>query len=200
MARRYSAALLGAVRKCGESRLSGCRAAPNVGALQHWGEVQGHPRVLNQAVAVFRRSVSSYEGIGDSKIPERVRGKDRLILRGGKFQGYHGVSDEEKTLGQKFMVDVDAWLDLRTSGSSDDLNDSVSYADVFSIVQKIVEGPSFYLVEKVANEIAREVLVTHPPITDVRVRVYKYAPPIPGFVDRLGVEIFRTSSDFVSRS
>ncbi|BFI28186.1 7,8-dihydroneopterin aldolase/epimerase/oxygenase [Marchantia polymorpha subsp. ruderalis] len=200
MARRYSATLLGAVRNCGESQIGRCCAAQNGGVLQNRGDLQGHPKLIDQAVAAFRRSVSSYEGNGGSKIPERVGGKDRLILRGGKFHGYHGVLEEEKRLGQKFLVDVDAWLELRKSGSSDDLNDSVSYADLFSIVQKILEGPSFDLVEKVATEIAREVLVAHPLVTDVRVRVLKCAPPVSGFVDRLGVEIFRTSSDFVSRS
>ncbi|BFI20318.1 hypothetical protein MPTK1_7g11990 [Marchantia polymorpha subsp. ruderalis] len=103
-------------------------------------------------------------------------------------------------IGQKFLMDVDAWLELRTSNSFDDLNDSVNYADLSSVVEKIVEGPSSDLVVKVASEIAREVLVAHPLRTNVRVRVCKCTPPIPRFVDSQGVDIFRTSMDFVSRS
>ncbi|KAK6791268.1 hypothetical protein RDI58_010349 [Solanum bulbocastanum] len=38
---------------------------------------------------------------------------DKLVLRGLKFHGYHGVKPEETKLGQKFLVDVDAWMDLR---------------------------------------------------------------------------------------
>lgn len=34
--------------------------------------------------------------------------------------------------GGKFLVDVDAWLELRKSGSFYDLNDSINYADLFS--------------------------------------------------------------------
>ncbi|BBN06778.1 hypothetical protein MPTK1_3g23820 [Marchantia polymorpha subsp. ruderalis] len=131
MAQRLSAAVIRAVRNCSEYHLRRCRAAPNGGALQCWEDAQGHPRVFNHAVAAFRRSSSSYEGSGEPYIPERVKGKDRLIIRGGKFQGYHGVIDEEKILGQKFMVDVDAWVDLKKCGTSDDVNDTVSYADVF---------------------------------------------------------------------
>jgi len=33
---------------------------------------------------------------------------DKLILRGLKFHGYHGVKPEERKLGQKFLVDVDS--------------------------------------------------------------------------------------------
>ena len=29
---------------------------------------------------------------------------DKLILRGLKFHGFHGVKPEERTLGQKFLV------------------------------------------------------------------------------------------------
>ena len=56
---------------------------------------------------------------------------DKLILRGLKFHGYHGVKPEERTLGQKFLVDVDAWIDLREAGKSDRLSDTVSYTDIY---------------------------------------------------------------------
>lgn len=56
---------------------------------------------------------------------------DKLILRGLKFHGFHGVKSEEKKLGQKFLVDVDAWMDLRNAGKSDLLSDTVSYTDLY---------------------------------------------------------------------
>jgi dihydroneopterin aldolase len=56
---------------------------------------------------------------------------DKLILRGLKFHGYHGVKPEERKLGQKFLVDIDAWLDLRLAGHTDCLSDTVSYTDIY---------------------------------------------------------------------
>lgn len=56
---------------------------------------------------------------------------DRLILRGMRFHGKHGVLPEERTLGQKFDVDVDAWMDLSKAGETDQLDDSVSYTDIY---------------------------------------------------------------------
>lgn len=56
---------------------------------------------------------------------------DKLILRGLKFHGYHGVKAEERKLGQKFLVDVDAWMDLLPAGKSDNLSDTVSYTDIY---------------------------------------------------------------------
>ncbi|KAK4721164.1 hypothetical protein R3W88_011397 [Solanum pinnatisectum] len=56
---------------------------------------------------------------------------DKLALRGLKFHGYHGVKPEETKLGQKFLVDVDAWMDLRSAGKSDCLSDTLSYTDIY---------------------------------------------------------------------
>ena len=56
---------------------------------------------------------------------------DKLILRGLIFHGFHGVKPEEKKLGQKFLIDVDAWMDLRAAGKSDELSDTVSYTSIY---------------------------------------------------------------------
>ena len=42
---------------------------------------------------------------------------DKLILRGLSFHGFHGAKPEERTLGQKFLVDIDAWMDLKAAGN-----------------------------------------------------------------------------------
>lgn len=56
---------------------------------------------------------------------------DRLILRGLRFHGFHGVKKEERTLGQKFVVDVDAWMDLCKAGKTDLLADTISYTAIY---------------------------------------------------------------------
>lgn len=56
---------------------------------------------------------------------------DKLLLRGLMFHGYHGVHQEEKKLGQKFIIDIDAWMDLRAPGQSDNMSDTVSYTDIY---------------------------------------------------------------------
>lgn len=121
------------------------------------------------------------------------RHRDRILLRGMLFQGYHGVFAEENKLGQKFSVDVDAWMDLRPAGESDDIGQSVSYADMYKQIQAIVEGPPFKLVESVASAIATVLLSSHPSISDVRVKVCKPHVAVEGVLDHLGVEIFRSS-------
>ncbi|KAJ8475722.1 hypothetical protein OPV22_019449 [Ensete ventricosum] len=122
--------------------------------------------------------------------PEFVN-KDKLILRGLQFHGFHGVKPEEKKLGQKFVVDVDAWMDLRNAGKSDDISDTVSYTDIYRIVKEVVEGPSQNLLESVAHVIANTTLLKFPQISAVRVMVGKPHVAVHGTIDYLGVEILR---------
>eukprot|EP01018_Ginkgo_biloba_P007085 Gb_09844 [translate_table: standard] len=118
---------------------------------------------------------------------------DKLILRGLKFHGFHGVLEEERKLGQKFVVDLDAWLDLKKAGESDNLDDTVSYAEIYSLVKEVIEGPPHSLVESVANSIASGIFNKFPKINAVQIRVGKPHVAVQGVVDFLGVEIYRTS-------
>ncbi|KAH9301127.1 hypothetical protein KI387_012710 [Taxus chinensis] len=120
---------------------------------------------------------------------------DKLVLQGLKFHGFHGVLEEERKLGQKFLVDINAWLDLKNAGKSDKLEDTVSYAEIYSLVKDIVEGPPHSLLESVAESIASSIFGKFPRIHSLRIRVGKPHVAISGIVDYLGVEICRTSKD-----
>ncbi|KAL3839398.1 hypothetical protein ACJIZ3_023989 [Penstemon smallii] len=121
---------------------------------------------------------------------EMIKG-DKLVLRGLKFHGYHGVKPEEKKLGQKFVIDVDAWMDLQPAGISDRLDDTVSYTAIYGIVREIVEGAPHNLLESVAQLIASTVLSKFSQISAVRVQIGKPHVAVLGPVDYLGVDIIR---------
>ena len=53
---------------------------------------------------------------------------DIISLVGITLYGYHGARPEERTLGQRFVVDVDLEADLRNAGATDDLDATVSYS------------------------------------------------------------------------
>lgn len=127
-------------------------------------------------------------------------GKDKLVLRGLQFHGFHGVKQEEKTLGQKFVVDVDAWMDLSTAGETDSISDTVSYTDIYRIVKDVVEGPSHNLLESVAHRIASATLLKFSQISAVRVEVKKPHVAVQGTIDYLGVEIVRHRKDMAGSS
>ncbi|CAN1173403.1 Dihydroneopterin aldolase 1 [Linum perenne] len=156
---------------------------------------EGVPASSSKSSEVERR-VGALEHLKRSMDRETINGGgDKLILRGMKFHGFHGVKKEERSLGQKFLVDVDAWMDLRPAGESDQLTDTINYADIYRIVEEVVEGPAQNLLESVAERIARTVLVKYSVISAVLVKIGKPHVAVRGDVDYLGVEILRRRDD-----
>ncbi|KAL1338297.1 dihydroneopterin aldolase 2-like [Arachis hypogaea] len=129
---------------------------------------------------------------------------DKLIPRGCTFYGFHGAIAEERVLGQKFLVNIDAWMDVRASGISDHLSDTVSYAEIYGsvityfIAKEIIEGKAHILLESVAQKIAITTLTQFPHISAIRVNVGKPQVAVRGPVDYLGVQILRRRSDLLN--
>ncbi len=118
---------------------------------------------------------------------------DEVFLEGLRFYGYHGVNAEERSLGQRFVVDVHLTTDLRAAGRSDDLLDTVNYSAVVKRIRTIVEGPPRLLIEAVAEEIASTLLEEHPTASSVAVTLRKPEAALKGIVmDAAGVRIRRS--------
>ncbi len=117
---------------------------------------------------------------------------DKIVMCGMAFYGYHGVLPQERDLGQVFKVDVELYLDLRPAGESDDPELTVSYADVYEVVRRVVTGRPHNLIEAVAETIAARLLDGFP-MREVLVRVKKPAAPVSGHFKYMGVEIRRSA-------
>jgi len=117
-------------------------------------------------------------------------GSDRIVLSAMVFWGRHGILPAERAEAQPFEVDVELHLDLRPAGIGDDLTRTVDYRDVFELCRGVVEGPSFQLLEALAQTIARELLARFA-VEEVVVRVRKPEVALPGELAYAGVEIRR---------
>ena len=125
--------------------------------------------------------------------------RDRILLEGMAFYGYHGADPAERELGQRFVVDLEVHRDLKPAGLSDDVGDTVSYTRLYSIVKDVVEGPSRSLLESLAEAIAHRV-ISDCDAESVRVRVKKPEVPIKGsMLTYAGVEVFRERVDGASK-
>ena len=121
--------------------------------------------------------------------------QDKIILEGILLYGYHGRSQAEKEVGQRFMVDIEVERDLEAAGASDSIDDTVSYTDIYRVVKDVVEGPSHDLLESVAHAISLKVLDRFD-VDSVRVKVKKPSPPIKGAVlAGAAVEIYRRKAN-----
>lgn len=120
---------------------------------------------------------------------------DCIELTGVQGYGHHGVFAAEKELGQWFLVDLVAWLDLQSAGQSDAVTDTVHYGELANLAQSILTGPPFDLVEKVAQEIAVQALRTFPLLQAITVRVHKPQAPITVPFQDVAVVVHRHAAD-----
>jgi dihydroneopterin aldolase len=100
---------------------------------------------------------------------------DRLSLLGMRYRARHGVEAREKEEPQPFAVDLVLRADLERAARDDDLSATVDYVGIRDLVEAIVTGRSYDLIEALAGAIARAVLAATDPrvVGGVEVRVRK---------------------------
>ena len=113
---------------------------------------------------------------------------DRIVLEGLEFHGYHGVFEEERTFGARFIVDLVLELQLP---DDDSLKNTVDYSRVYTLVRREVTEQRYRLIEALAIQIAGRVLSTEALVLAVTVRVHKPHAPLPGVLRDVFVEVRR---------
>lgn len=116
---------------------------------------------------------------------------DKITVKGLKIFAFHGVNPEEKRDGQNFIIDIDYFLDLEKACKTDCLDDTVSYAKVVKIIQKVFTEKSYDLIEKAAEVSAQAVLNEFDKIQKVEITVKKPEAPIKADFDYTAVTITR---------
>ena len=115
---------------------------------------------------------------------------DKIIMKGLQFYAYHGALPQEQELGQKFIIDIEMFLNLQPAGSTDKLKKTIDYATVYNLVHQIVTGQKYKLIEALAENIAA-IIIDKFPVLKVQVQVKKPQAPVAGSFDYLAVAIER---------
>jgi dihydroneopterin aldolase len=95
-----------------------------------------------------------------------------IELAGLAVFGRHGYLEEERRLGQRFLVDL--WVDVRGEATaSDRIEDTVDYRRIAGLVREVFAGPERLLLEGLAGTVADGILERFAAVERVRVRVRK---------------------------
>ena len=121
---------------------------------------------------------------------------DCIEIRDLMVRAIVGINDEERVNRQDVVINLTIWSDLRDSGRTDDIDDTINYRTLAKLVIELVEESSFFLVEKLGTEIALLSLEFSGSIERVRVTVEK--PGAIRFARSVGVTIERTRDDLVA--
>lgn len=114
-----------------------------------------------------------------------------ISLTGLRARGYHGVLTSERVSGQVFLVDLDLDVDIAQAAATDDVEQTVNYAEVAGVVEAFITGTPVNLIETLAVRIADAVLEQFSKVRAVTVTVNKPQAPIPSDFANVAVRLTR---------
>jgi dihydroneopterin aldolase len=115
--------------------------------------------------------------------------KDSYIeLQDVRFHAFHGVMPQEGRVGADFLVSVRVGIALEKAMQSDDVEDTLNYAELYQLVQREMAVPS-RLLEHVAGRIVKAIGKDFPDVTSIDLKLTKLNPPMGADCAGASVEI-----------
>ena len=112
----------------------------------------------------------------------------KIFLDDMRFYAYHGVMEQERRVGGEYGVSLVVEVDLTQAIATDDVADTVNYAELYELVKREMAVPS-KLLEHVAGRIGQSAMDIFDRITALTIRVTKLNPPMGADCNGASVEI-----------
>ncbi|MET3035432.1 dihydroneopterin aldolase [Chryseobacterium sp. NRRL B-14859] len=112
----------------------------------------------------------------------------KIYLEDVKIYACHGVLPEENIIGTYYILNAELHTDLWKAAESDDLNDTISYADINDILHQEMKVKS-KLLEHVAGRIISKIHDRFPQIDYIKLKITKTSPPMQGEMKGASIEL-----------
>ncbi len=117
-----------------------------------------------------------------------------IEITGLSLYTHHGMTDAEREVGQRLVLDLRLDLGESDATVTDDLADTVDYAEVCQLVALIAQQRSHRTLERLCGTIADRLLGDYE-LEGIWVKATKPEPPIPLAVDEVSVEVWREAEE-----
>ncbi len=115
-----------------------------------------------------------------------------IEVRGLSLYTHHGVSDAEREVGQRLVLDLRMEVGECDATVTDLVEDTVDYAAVCERVALVAQQRSYRTLERLCSALADRLLDDFD-AEEVWVKATKPEPPIPLAVEEVSVEVWRQS-------
>lgn len=117
-----------------------------------------------------------------------------IEISGLSLYTHHGASEAEREIGQRLVLDLRLDLGEADATATDEIEDTVDYAEVCQLVALIAQQRSHRTLERLCGTIADRLLGDYE-LEGVWVKATKPEPPIPLPVDEVSVEVWREAEE-----
>ena len=111
-----------------------------------------------------------------------------IYLRDLHFHAYHGVEPQERKVGNDYLLSLRLQYPIDAAMLSDNVLDTVNYADVYRIAEQEMQVPS-NLLERVAYRMADRIFRRFAFVEAVDIQLTKLNPPMGTNQGGAGVEV-----------
>ena len=130
--------------------------------------------------------VEDDEDDDDEDVAEAVT----IEITGLSLYTHHGVSDAEREVGQRLVLDLRLDVGETDATVTDAVEDTVDYAEVCQLIALVAQQRSHKTLERLCSTIANRLLADYE-LEGVWVKASKPEPPIALSVDEVSVEVWR---------
>jgi dihydroneopterin aldolase len=113
-----------------------------------------------------------------------------IEITGLSLYTHHGVSEAEREVGQRLVVDLRLDVGATDATVTDSIEDTIDYAEVCQLVALVAQQRSHKTLERLCSTIANRLLADYE-LEGVWVKASKPEPPIALSVDEVSVEVWR---------
>jgi 7,8-dihydroneopterin aldolase/epimerase/oxygenase len=113
-----------------------------------------------------------------------------IEISGLSLYTHHGVSDAEREVGQRLVLDLRLDVGQTDATVTDAIDDTINYDEVCQLVALIAQQRSHRTLERLCGAIANRLLADYE-LEGVWVKATKPEPPIALTVDEVSVEVWR---------
>ena len=126
------------------------------------------------------------EPSADEYAPESVT----IEITGLSLYTHHGVSEAEREVGQRLVVDVRLDMGECDATATDSIEDTIDYVQVCQLIALVAQQRSHSTLERLCSTIANRLLSDYE-LEAVWVKASKPEPPIALSVEEVSVEVWR---------
>ena len=126
------------------------------------------------------------EPSADEDAPESVT----IEITGLSLYTHHGVSEAEREVGQRLVVDVRLDMGESDATATDSIEDTIDYVQVCQLIALVAQQRSHSTLERLCSTIANRLLSDYE-LEAVWVKASKPEPPIALSVEEVSVEVWR---------
>ena len=112
----------------------------------------------------------------------------KIFIEGIKIYAYHGCFKEETAIGTNFLISVELDVNLDKPAQSDNIEDTVNYQAVFTVVKEQMTIPS-KLLEHVSKRIMDTLFEKFTAVDKIKLKVSKLNVPLGGHIDSVSVQL-----------